>query len=85
MLYGLHQIFTKIAAPHVSEGLGGFIVEIAAAASIGLYMLLMRFHGAAAEHGNFRGFVFSALTGVCVDAILAAKMECRRRGGGTNL
>jgi transporter family protein len=27
VLYGLHQIFTKMAADRISDGLGGFVVE----------------------------------------------------------
>ena len=27
ILYGLHQIFTKMAADRISDGLGGFVVE----------------------------------------------------------
>ena len=27
ILYGLHQIFTKMAADHISDGLGTFVVE----------------------------------------------------------
>ena len=30
MLYGLHQIFTKIASDRISDGLGGFVVEATA-------------------------------------------------------
>ena len=33
ILYGAHQIFTKLAADRVGEGLGGFVVEAAAAVS----------------------------------------------------
>ena len=34
VLYGSHQIFTRIAADHIGEGLGGFVVEASAALSI---------------------------------------------------
>jgi len=27
ILYGLHQIFTKMASEQISDGLGGFVVE----------------------------------------------------------
>jgi len=27
VLYGLHQIFTKLAADKIGDGLGGFVVE----------------------------------------------------------
>ncbi|MBO0694992.1 MAG: hypothetical protein J2P56_02720, partial [Verrucomicrobia bacterium] len=31
VLYGAHQIFTRLAADRIGEGLGGFIVEASAA------------------------------------------------------
>jgi len=34
ILYGAHQIFTKLAADRIGEGLGGFVVETTAALSI---------------------------------------------------
>ena len=38
ILYGAHQIFTKLAADRIGEGLGGFVVEATAALSILLYL-----------------------------------------------
>ena len=34
VLYGAHQIFTRLAADRIGEGLGGFVVEASAALSI---------------------------------------------------
>jgi len=34
VLYGLHQIFTKLAAAKIGDGLGGFVVEATAAMTI---------------------------------------------------
>jgi transporter family protein len=34
VLYGLHQVFTKLAAEHIGDGLGGFVVETTAALTI---------------------------------------------------
>ena len=39
VLYGAHQIFTRLAAERIGEGLGGFIVEVTAALSILVYTL----------------------------------------------
>jgi len=38
ILYGLHQVFTKLASDQIGEGLGGFVVEATAALSIGVYL-----------------------------------------------
>src|SRR5207247_8808764 len=37
LLYGLHQVFTKLAADRISDGLGGFVVESSAALTILVY------------------------------------------------
>ena len=34
ILYGLHQVFTKLASSGISDGLGGFVVEATAALTI---------------------------------------------------
>ena len=34
ILYGAHQIFTKLASDRISDGLGGFVVEASAAVTI---------------------------------------------------
>jgi transporter family protein len=38
VLYGLHQVFTKLAAERIGDGLGGLLVEISAALTIALYL-----------------------------------------------
>lgn len=68
VLYGLHQIFTKIASERIGEGLGGFIVEITATITIGLYLVYLRFGGKWEQTASSFGFFYSALTGVCVGA-----------------
>ena len=38
VLYGMHQIFTKLASDRISDGLGGFVVEGSAALTILVYL-----------------------------------------------
>lgn len=38
VLCGAHQIFTKLAADRISDGLGGFVVEASAALTILHYL-----------------------------------------------
>ena len=45
VLYGAHQIFTRLAAERIGEGLGGFIVEASAALSISIYLAILWFAG----------------------------------------
>ena len=45
VLYGLHQIFTQLAAAKIGDGLGGFVVEATAAPTILIYLASLRFGG----------------------------------------
>src|SRR3954464_13416800 len=66
ILYGLHQIFTKMAADKIGDGLGGFVVEGTAAFSILLYLLFLRFGGKWNQNYTGPGIFYSVLTGICV-------------------
>ena len=67
-LYGLHQIFTKLAAERISDGLGGFVVEGTAALTILLYLAWLRFGGTWNQTSSAGGVFYSVLTGICVGA-----------------
>jgi len=43
VLYGAHQIFTRLASERIGDGLGGFVVEASAALSILLYLSALGF------------------------------------------
>lgn len=66
ILYGLHQIFTKLAADRISDGLGGFVVEGSAALTILVYLAWLRFGGQWNQTANPSGVWYSILTGICV-------------------
>jgi transporter family protein len=66
ILYGLHQIFTKMASDRISDGLGGFVVEGTAALTILLYLAWLRFGGRWNQTASAPGVWLSVLTGVCV-------------------
>jgi transporter family protein len=68
LLYGLHQIFTKLAADKISDGLGGFAVEGTAALTILLYLAWLRFGGKWNQTASLPGVWYSVLTGICVGA-----------------
>ncbi len=68
ILYGLHQVFTKMAADRIGDGLGGFIVEATAALSIVLYLVILRISGKWNQNYSGTGAFYSALTGICVGA-----------------
>jgi transporter family protein len=66
VLYGAHQIFTKLAADRISDGLGGFVVEASAALTILIYLLSLRFLGTWNQTSSAPGVFWSVLTGICV-------------------
>jgi transporter family protein len=66
LLYGLHQIFTKMASEHISDGLGGFVVEGSAALTILLYLTWLWVAGRWNQTSTTPGVFYSVLTGICV-------------------
>jgi transporter family protein len=68
VLYGLHQVFTKLAADRIGDGLGGFIVEITAALIIAFYLIYLRFFSEWKQPVSTEGVFYSVLTGICVGA-----------------
>ncbi|MGC2353987.1 MAG: hypothetical protein WA496_11360, partial [Candidatus Udaeobacter sp.] len=65
ILYGAHQIFTRLAAERIGEGLGGFVVEASAALSILIYLAFLWLGGRWSQKFSMAGFNYSLLTGVC--------------------
>jgi len=81
VLYGAHQIFTRLAAERIGDGLGGFIVEASAALSILLYLAVLRFGGRWNQKFSVAGFNYSLLTGICVGAGTIAFFLLFQKGG----
>jgi bacterial/archaeal transporter family protein len=81
VLYGAHQIFTRLAAERIGEGLGGFIVEASAALSILIYLAILWFGGRWSQKFSVTGFSYSVLTGICVGAGTIAFFLLFQKGG----
>jgi bacterial/archaeal transporter family protein len=81
VLYGAHQIFTRMAADHIGEGLGGFVVEASAAFSILIYLGILWFSGRWNQKFSAAGFNYSLLTGMCVGAGTIAFFLLFQKGG----
>jgi bacterial/archaeal transporter family protein len=81
VLYGAHQIFTRLAADHIGDGLGGFVVEATAAFTILLYLAALWFGGRWNQKFSNEGFYYSALTGICVGAGTIAFFLLFQKGG----
>jgi hypothetical protein len=94
VLYGAHQIFTRVAADHIGEGLGGFVVEATAALSILGYLVFLWLASRWNQQSSAQGIFYSVLTGICVgagtiafflvskrrSALFGSSYPCRRRG-----
>ena len=81
VLYGAHQIFTKLAADRIGEGLGGFVVEATAALSILSYLAFLWLANRWDQKSSLNGIVYSVLTGICVGAGTIAFFLLFQRGG----
>lgn len=81
VLYGAHQIFTRLASDHIGDGLGGFVVEATAALTILLYLAALWFGGRWNQKFSNEGFYYSALTGICVGAGTIVFFLLFQRGG----
>ena len=81
VLYGAHQIFTRLASERIGDGLGGFVVEATAALGILLYLVFLWGTGRWSQKFSMAGFGYSALTGLCVGAGTVAFFLLFQRGG----
>jgi bacterial/archaeal transporter family protein len=81
LLYGLHQVFTKLASERIGDGLGGFVVELTAALIIALYLVYLKFFSEWKQPVTTRGVLYSVLTGLCVGAGTVAFFLLFQKGG----
>jgi transporter family protein len=81
VLYGAHQIFTRLAAERIGEGLGGFIVEVSAALSILIYLAILWFSGKWSQKFSEAGVGYSVVTGICVGTGTIAFFLLFQKGG----
>jgi len=81
VLYGAHQIFTRLAAERIGEGVGGLIVEGSAAVSILIYLTILWVGGRWNQKFSAVGFNYSLLTGICVGAGTIAFFLLFQKGG----
>src|SRR5262245_57400826 len=66
ILYGMHQVFTRMASDRIGDGIGGFVVEGTAALTILLYLLSHYVSGTWNQPISTPGVFYSMLTGICV-------------------
>ena len=81
VLYGVHQIFTRLASEHIGDGIGGFVVEGVVALTILVYLGFLWIAGRWEQKFDWVGFNYSALTGICVGAGTVAFFILFQRGG----
>jgi len=81
ILYGAHQIFTKLASDKIGDGLGGFVVEGTAALTILAYLIYLRASGHWNQSFSSAGVGYSVLTGICVGVGTIAFFLLFQKGG----
>lgn len=81
VLYGAHQIFTRLASEHIGDGLGGFVVEATAAVTILLYLVVLWLTNRWEQKFSSTGFNYSVLTGICVGVGTIVFFLLFQRGG----
>ena len=81
VLYGLHQVTTRLASARISEGLGGLIVEAAATLTIVGYLVGLRLAGRWHQTATTAGVAYSLLTGVAVGLGTLSFFLLFQRGG----
>ena len=81
VLYGLHQIFTKLAAERISDGLGALVVEASAVMTIAIYLATLYAFHRWSQTATTAGVLYSVITGVCVGAGTLAFFLLFQRGG----
>jgi transporter family protein len=80
-LYGLHQVFTKLASERISDGLGRLVVEASAALTIAAYLLWLFGTGRWNQSWSSGGGLFGVLTGLCVGVGTVFFFLLFQRGG----
>lgn len=81
VLYGAHQLFTRLASERIGDGIGSFVVEGVATLTILAYLGMLWFSGRWEQKASWTGFGYSALTGICVGAGTVAFFLLFQRGG----
>lgn len=81
LLYGLHQVFTKLAADKIGAGLGALMVEGAATITIVVYLLALWGFGHWTQKLTAAGAVYSIATGICVGIGTVAFFFLFQKGG----
>ena len=81
VLYGAHQIFTKLASERISDGLGGFVVEGSAVLTIAVYLGWLYVSGRWEQTSTSLGFLYSVVTGICVGAGTVLFFVLFQKGG----
>jgi transporter family protein len=81
ILYGMHQIFTKLAADKIGDGVGGFVVESTAALTILGYLVYLKVAGNWNQNLSSTGIGYSILTGLCVGVGTVVFFVLFQKGG----
>ena len=85
VLYGFHNVCTKLAAGKISDQLGGLVLEGTAAILILAYIVFLRFQGDDPIHFTKEGLLFSMLAGASVAVGSILYFRIFRSGGDLSI
>lgn len=81
LLYGMYNVFTKLAAGNISDSFGAFLLEIVAALLILGFIFFLRFKGENPIQFNAQGLLFSIFAGISVAIVSILYFMVFRTGG----
>ncbi len=81
LLYGLHQVFTKLAANRIAAGLGGLVLEATATLTILVYIVFLQIGTGRSQSFSRAGIWWSSMAGLCVGVGTIAFFLLFQRGG----
>ena len=85
ILYGLHNVFTKLASGKISDQFGGLMLEFTGAFLILGYIIFLRFKGTNSFNFTKEGILFSIFAGACVGIGSVLYFTIFRLGGNLSI
>ncbi|MFH1312639.1 MAG: hypothetical protein ABIJ00_05375 [Candidatus Eisenbacteria bacterium] len=85
VLYGLHNVFTKLASGKISDQFGGLVLEFTPAFLILGYIAISGFGGTNLLNLSKAGLLFSVIAGVCMGIGTVLYFAIFRLGGSLSV
>ena len=66
LFYGIFDIFVKLTAGKIHDGLGGFVINLVATVVLALFLLYSSINGEKINYFKTEGVVYAAIAGILV-------------------